>query len=97
MSPLDQNIDTWAITITVFSQSGRSLGGVFPFIRMGTFSSLGPVLLQCVYLKNACVLSELECVTSLLEWRAAGQTGGRILFSLIWIPHLLLYIDNIEM
>ena len=44
---------------------------------------------------NGCVLRELECMTSSLECRAAGRTGEKILFSLIWIPHLLLHIDNI--
>ena len=78
-----------------FFKNFRSLGGVFPFILMGTFSSLALLLLQPVYLKNVCVLLESEWVTSLLEWRAPGQTGERILFSWIWIPHLLLYIDNI--
>ena len=72
----------------------RGLGGVFPFILMGTSSSLSLLLLQCVYLKNACVVPELQCMTSSLEWGAAGKSGERILFSWIWILHLLLYIDN---
>ena len=54
-----------------------SLGGVFPFILMGTFSSLALVLLQHVYLKNACVVHELECMTSSLEWGAASKTGEK--------------------
>ena len=62
---------------------------------MGTFSSLSLIFLQRDYLKNACVLRELECVTSSLECRAAGKSGERILFSWILIPHHLLYIDNI--
>ena len=61
---------------------------------MGTSSSLSLLLLQRVYLKNACVVRELQCVTSSLEWGAAGKSGERILFSWIWTPHLSFYIDD---
>ena len=79
-----------------FLKNHRGFGGVFLFILMGTFSSSSLLLLQHVYLKDACVVRELECVTSSLEWGAAGKSGERFLFNWIWIPHLLLYIDNIH-
>ena len=77
-----------------FFKNHRGLGGIFPFIPMGTSSSLSLLLLQHVYLKNACVVHELQCVTSSLEWGAAGKSGERLLFSWIWIPHLSFYIDD---
>ena len=76
-------------------KNSRGFGGVFPCILMGTFSSLSLLLLQRVYLKNACVLPQLDCVTSLLQCRAAGKSGERIVFSWIWISYLLLHIDNV--
>ena len=64
MSLLTPHIDIWVITITVFFKNRTILGGIFPFILMETFSSLALLLLQRVYLKNACVVREPESISA---------------------------------
>ena len=52
MSPMTQYINMLATTITFFFKNGRSLGGIFPFILMGTFSTLPLLLLQHMYISQ---------------------------------------------
>ena len=73
MSPLTQHIDIFPLTISFFFfffLKSQGVGGHFPIHSYGDILSL--LLLQRVYLKNACVLRELECVTPSLDWGAAG-------------------------
>ena len=50
-------------------------GGVLfePSVGDNSYGDILPLLLlQCMYLKNVCVVRELQCVTPSLDWRAAG-------------------------
>ena len=56
LSPVNQYITIYnilAITITLF-KNRRSLGGIFPFILMGTFSAFALLLLQRMCSQRNC-------------------------------------------
>ena len=68
------HIDIWALPLQFFSKIAGVWEAFSHSFLWGHFHR-ALLLLQHMYLKNACVLRQLECVTSSLECRAAGKSG----------------------
>ena len=91
ISPLSHHIDILAITITFFSKIAGVWEAFSHSFLWGHFvSATSPA---CVSVECVCIASAR--VSDTITWlESSWNTGERILFSWIWIPHLLLYIDN---
>ena len=93
ISPLTHHIDVLTLTINVFSKIAGVWEAFSHSFLWGHFvSATSPA---CVSVECVCIASAR--VSDTITWlESSWNTGERILFSWIWIPHLLLYIMDGE-